>query len=60
MNCLILLCMKTMETYWVSYTKNIANENYFVKRTEQNRLMLASNCSVCDKKLRFIKNPRNY
>ena len=41
MSCLILLCMKAMETYWVSYTKNIANENYFVKRTEQNRLMLA-------------------
>ena len=40
-----------METYWVSCTKNIANKNYFVKRTKQIRLMLGSNCSVCDKKI---------
>ena len=51
MSCLILLYIKTMETYLVCYTKNIANKNYFVKRTKQNRSMLVSNCSVCVKKI---------
>ena len=46
-----------METYCVSCKKNTANENSSVRRTNQNRLMLLSNCSVCDKKkLNFINN----
>ena len=59
MSCLILLYIKTMETletYWVSCKKSTTYKNYLVKRTKQNRLMLASNCSVSGKKkLRFIK-----
>ena len=44
-----------METYYVSYKKGNKNSN--VRRTKQNRLMLASNCAVCGKKkLTFIKN----
>ena len=44
-----------METYYVSYKKGNKNSN--VRRTKQNRLMLASNCGVCGKKkLTFIKN----
>ena len=45
-----------METYFVSCKKNTANENSIVRRTKQNRLMLVSNCAVCDKKKSmFIK-----
>ena len=51
MSCLILLYIETMETYWISCTENIANKNYFAKRTKQNRLMFESNCSVCNKKI---------
>ena len=46
-----------METYCISCKKNTANKNYSVRRTEQNRLILVSNCAVCGKKLtRFIKH----
>ena len=46
-----------MKTYCVSFRKNAANENSRVQKTEQNRLMLLSNCAVCaKKKWTFIKN----
>ena len=46
-HCLILLHVKTMETYCVSYKKNPGNENSSVRKTKQNRLMLLIICSVC-------------
>ena len=39
-----------MEIYCVSCKKNTANENSSVRETNQNRLMLLSNCAVCGKK----------
>ena len=46
-----------METYCVSCKKNTANKRSGVRRTKQNRLILASNCAICGKKKsRFIKN----
>ena len=48
-----------METYFVSYKKNIANENSSVRKTKQNRLIVLSNCAVCGKKKsRFAKNQK--
>ena len=42
--------------YWLSFKINTANKSY-IKRTKQKRLMLMSNCTVCDKKkLRFTEN----
>ena len=38
-----------METYYVSCKKNAANKNSSVRRTQQNRLTLASNCAICGK-----------
>ena len=35
-----------METYCVSCKKNTANENSRVTKTEQNRLILLSNCTI--------------
>ena len=35
-----------MKTYCVSDKKNIANKNFSVRRTKQNRLMLVSDCAV--------------
>ena len=44
--------MKTCKTYTLCKIKNSS-----VKQTEQNRLMLLSNCAVCGKKKSiFIKN----
>ena len=44
-----------METYCCK--KNTANKNSSAKRTRQNRLMLLSNCSLCDKrKSKLVKN----
>ena len=49
--------LKTIETYHVSYKKNIGNENLNIKKTKQSRLMLLSNCAVCGKEnLVLIKN----
>ena len=49
--------LKTIETYRVSYKKNIGNENLHIKKTKQSRLMLLSNCAVCGKEnLVLIKN----
>ena len=46
-----------METYRLSYKKNITNKNSSVRRTKQNRSMLISNYAARDKKnSRFIKN----
>ena len=39
-----------METYCVSCKKYSANENSSFRKTEQNRLMLLSDCAVCGKK----------
>ena len=49
--------LKTIETYRISYKKNIGNENLNIKKTKQSRLMLLSNCAVCGKEnLVLIKN----
>ena len=45
-----------MEIYLVSCKKYTANVNSSVRKTNQNRLMLLSNCAVCSKKSTFIKN----
>ena len=48
---------KVMETYCVSCKKITANKNSSVKRTKQNRLMPASNCTICGKrKSRLVTN----
>ena len=39
-----------MKTYCVSCKKNTVNKNRIIRRPKQNRLMLASNCAICDKK----------
>ena len=38
--------IKLMQKYCVGCKKNTANENSFVRKTKQNRLMLLSNCAV--------------
>ena len=49
--------IKIMKTHCVSCRKYTANENASVRKTNQNRLMLLSNCAICGKKkLTFIKN----
>ena len=46
-----------MEMYSFSCRKYSANENSNVRKIEQNRLTLLSNCTICDKKKStFIKN----
>ena len=53
----IYIYIKAMETYCVGCKKNTTNKNSSVKRTKQNRLMLASSCAICSKKKTwFIKN----
>ena len=43
--------------YCASCKKHTANENSSIKKTKQNRLMLLSNCAICDKKkLNFTRN----
>ena len=42
--------LKTMRPYCITCKKNIANENYSVRKTKQNKSLLVSNCAVCDKK----------
>ena len=45
------------QTTRFSRLENTENENSSVRKTEQNRLMLLSNCAVCtNKKSTFIKN----
>ena len=45
-----------METYYVSCKKYTNNENSNVRRTQQNRLMILSNCAACgNKNSTFIK-----
>ena len=39
-----------METYCVSCKKYTANTNPNIRKTEQNRLILLSNCDLCSKK----------
>ena len=39
-----------METYCVICKKYTDNKNSNVRKTKLNRLMLLSNCAVCDKK----------
>ena len=47
--------------YFLCCKKNTANKNSILRKTEQNRLMLLSNCAVCGrKKSRFIKNQKFY
>ena len=40
-----------METSYVSCKKNTANKKFSVKRTQQNRLMLVSDFTICSKKI---------
>ena len=40
--------IKTMEMYCMSCKKYATNENPNVRKTRQNRLMLLSNCAVCE------------
>ena len=52
-----------MKIYCISYKKYTVNETSSVTKTKQNRLMLLSNCAVCDKKKStFIENkePHNF
>ena len=39
-----------METYCISCKKYTANESSSVRKTNQNRSVLLSNCAICDKK----------
>ena len=39
-----------METYCDSCKKYTENENSNVRKTKQDRLMLLSNCALCEKK----------
>ena len=49
--------MKTIEKYCVSCKKNTMSKNSSVRKTQQNKLMLLSNCAICGKtKLTIIKN----
>ena len=44
------------ETYCLVCTKYTKNNNPKIVRNRQNRLMIQSNCAICDsKKSRFIK-----
>ena len=46
-----------MKTYCVGCKKYTSQEKSSVRKTKQNRLMLLSNCAICDKKKStFIKN----
>ena len=46
-----------MEKYCVSCKKNTMSKNSSVRKTQQNKLMLLSNCAICGKtKLTIIKN----
>ena len=45
-----------MKTYCVSSKMFIAKENSSAKKTNQNRLILLSNCVVCGKKKSTKKN----
>ena len=46
-----------METCCASCKKYTENEDPIVRKTKQKKLMILSNCAVCDKKkLTFIKN----
>ena len=48
-----------METYCVSCKKYTANTNPNIRKTEQNRLILLSNCAIFGKKKStFIKNKK--
>ena len=48
-----------METYHVSCKKNTVNKDSSVRRTKQNRLMLVSDCAICDnKKSSFNENKK--
>ena len=50
-----------METYCVSCKKYTANTNPNIRKTEQNRLILLSNCAIFGKKKStFIKNKKLY
>ena len=49
-----------MEIYCVCCNKNTSNKNSSVRKTKQNRLMLLSSCTICDKKKStFIKDKEN-
>ena len=46
-----------MEVYCVSFKEDSWNQNQSVRKTNQNKLMLSSNCSICGKnESTFIKN----
>ena len=49
-----------METYCISCKKYTANENSSVKKIEQHRAMLLSNCCVCGKKKKLLLKIKNF
>ena len=56
-----MYCIKTLDTYCVSCKKNTSNENWSVRKTKQNSIMLLSNCAICGKKrLTLIKNREDH
>ena len=58
-NCLVLLHLKTMETYCVTCKKNTASKNSSVWRTKQNKLNLVSICDDFEKKKSsYIRNQK--
>ena len=52
--------MKTIETYCVSCKKNSGKENSIVGKNKQDRSMLLSNCTVCDKKRQDTLKIKNF
>ena len=47
------------ETYCLACRKCTKNNNPKIVRSRQNRLMIQSNCAICDsKKFRFIKEQK--
>ena len=47
------------ETYCLVFKKYTENSNPKIVRNRQNRLMIQSNCAICDsKKSRFIKEQK--
>ena len=47
------------ETYCLACRKYTKNNNPKIVRNRQNRLMIQSNCAICDsKKFRFIKEQK--
>ena len=51
--------IQKLGTYFVTCKKNTADKNCGVRKTKQNRLMIVSNCAICDKKKPMFKKEVN-